>query len=289
MGRIVLLLLTSFTLVRCGATVSNDPAVLVIGTSKADAMVQSVFEKALESADTITTLTIDLNTDTTLQFQIPEEISALKKLTNLKILGSVIELSSNFSELKNLESLYLWGVIPSDKHEEWAKIGELTQLKSLTITQNPEFRSFPESLKKLTNLEALSIHYNTHDMDWQKALSEIATMKNLVKLGLGPYNEIGDLPEDIAKLSKLEELDLSMTATTSIPDNISELRKLTRLDLRHTSMENIPVQLYQLQSLKFLGLPDKLISGKRDAGSMDSLLNYYQEKFPECEIVVKRQ
>ncbi|WP_299458561.1 leucine-rich repeat domain-containing protein [uncultured Microscilla sp.] len=84
-------------------------------------------------------------------------ISAMPELRTLNISNSKItKIPGNVSKLKNLEYLYMYG---NDLTALPAAIGQLTKLKSLSVSSNKNFKTLPPTIGALRNLDRLELSY----------------------------------------------------------------------------------------------------------------------------------
>ena len=81
----------------------------------------------------------------------------------------------------------------------------------------------------------------------------IAQLSNLRELDLSD-NQLTTLPEAIAQLSNLRELDLSDNQLTTLPEAIAQLSNLRELDLRNNQLTTLPEAIAQLSNLRVLYL-----------------------------------
>ena len=81
----------------------------------------------------------------------------------------------------------------------------------------------------------------------------IAQLSNLRELDLSD-NQLTTLPEAIAQLSNLRELDLSDNQLTTLPEAIAQLSNLRELDLSDNQLTTLPEAIAQLSNLRELYL-----------------------------------
>jgi len=158
----------------------------------------------------------------------------------------------------------------------------LTNLKHLNLSAN-ELSELPSEIKELQNLQTLDLRGNKIT----KLPTEIGAMGKLEKLLLGSCittlgyvdtswtrgheyeeyedtissNELGELPDDIGKLTNLKELDLSNNKLKSLPESINKIKGLQVLDLRGNGL-NIPPEILEKTE------------------KPQTILNYYFSLFP---------
>jgi hypothetical protein len=99
------------------------------------------------------------------------------------------------------------------------------------IIENNRLTKIPESISKMTNLNAI-------------------TFKS---------NKIVAVPPMIGQLPKLKALNLSFNAITKIPNEIGQIKTLTSLNFAWNQIAEIPPALKELKSLQFLWLDKNLL------------------------------
>ena len=151
--------------------------------------------------------------------------------TSISLNGDGSTIPSNIEFLSDLESLELGGnfigSIPV-----W--IGNLTNLKSLTINGTSITGAIPSELGNLSNLEYLFLSDN-------------------------PLN--GEIPNELGNLSNLQSLFISGTNITgAIPQEFGNLSKLNYLSISNNSIiGEIPIELGMLYQLFSLNLSNNFI------------------------------
>ena len=111
-----------------------------------------------------------------------------------------------------------------------------------------KLRDLPNSIFSLDKLEFLEIS-NTYSLN--KISSEITSLKNLKILYL-KYNDFQLIPQEVLKLSSLEELNISGNKIQEIPSSIKNLTRLKFLDLSNNILMKIPESLFDMLSLNNL-------------------------------------
>ncbi len=173
-------------------------------------------------------------------YQIPKNLSELKQLTKLSVLGNC-NLPNNIYELENLEELYISDeallTVPND-------IKEIKNLKKLRITfyDNIEFQPTPDWIYDIKSLQELD-------------------------LTLCKFTKISDKINNLTNLETLE-MDCSFTLLSSFP-NLSKLKKLRKISLSGESVIGQRMPSYSLfplvlESIKELSQIEELnLSGWR--------------------------
>ena len=120
-----------------------------------------------------------------------------------------------------LSNNQLSGTIPGE-------LGNLTNLKNLTLGYNQLSGAIPEELGKLTNLEYLSLANNRLS---GTIPGELGNLTNLSGLNLFTNQLTGSIPEELGNLTNLEYLLLGNNAGLSgaLPDTLIGLDKLEAL------------------------------------------------------------
>lgn len=155
------------------------------------------------------------------------------------------------------------------------EIGELTELKFLTLSEN-KIKFLPSSFSKLKKLERLHLKGNLFD----KFPEEVLELENLDHLCLSG-NEIEEIPKNINRLVNLQELFISDNKIkafeyglldllnmkhlclhdndiVSIPEDFGRLAKITELHLHNNKLEKLPLTLenaFYINYISFFGNP----------------------------------
>ncbi|KAK2632854.1 hypothetical protein EUGRSUZ_L00983 [Eucalyptus grandis] len=155
--------------------------------------------------------------------------------------------SCNFvgiGELRNLKGLSLWGnglsgSIPSE-------IGKLTFLTSLDLAENDLVGPIPSSIQNLSNLHFLHIYSNHLSGPIPK---EIGNLVSLRRLDLSNNSLGGAIPSSIGSLTNLTILRLRYNNFSgSLPPEVNKITRLSAFDLSSNELEG--------------QLPDEICQGK---------------------------
>lgn len=228
---------------------------------------QGVFhcwEEALKNPGDVVKLVLEKDRFT----ELPDEIGAFSNLEFLDLTGlnRLSHLRSRLRGLKKLKHLRINSQeqLPDDSFEG-------LDLESLFL--NLGFNSrIPQTLFHMENLGELELHafINTLPPDFSRLKNlrclllflncvpdfpgEILELPGLQKLHLtSSYKNMSSLPEDIHRLTNLEELKIRENLET-LPEDIGKLANLRVLRLPHQSLTEIPASLNQLKNLRILEL-----------------------------------
>lgn len=138
---------------------------------------------------------------------------------------------------------------------------QLDTITSLeTSTANFKSNSIPDEVFKIKNLRSLSIKgmecdYGEKEACWEieEIPKEIAYLTKLEQLHL-TVNSIRRIPKEISALANLRILNLSDNAGLSDIDYVSSLSNLEELYLFGCNVHKMPENIEQLKNLKYLGL-----------------------------------
>ncbi|KAM0042361.1 putative non-specific serine/threonine protein kinase [Helianthus debilis subsp. tardiflorus] len=163
--------------------------------------------------------------------------------------GEMIGPSSNTSECSHcaLEVLEAHGSALNGSIPE--SIGNLNNLRVLSLFSNNFTGSIPKALERLTSLEVLYLSIN-------KLTGPIPTfLGKLTILGLSNNQFSGSIPESFGRLTGLTRLSLQSNLLTGpIPVSVGQLSKLIKLDVSNNSLEGVVLEAHfaNLSMLKYL-------------------------------------
>jgi Leucine-rich repeat (LRR) protein len=160
-----------------------------------------------------------------------EVILKMKNLTYLDLSQMTLSpefIKSIYTNLTNLEELYLYEVIPDNQIAD--EIINLKKLKSLVYESAvDEITYISNNIYTLTNLEELGINYG----------------------GDTPYN----IPDDIFKLKNLKDFYFCGTLTDESMEKIYQLHNLEKLTLHYNdNLTHISKKINDLKNLKSLDI-----------------------------------
>jgi Leucine-rich repeat (LRR) protein len=177
-------------------------------------------------------------------------------LYNNRLGGTIPTELGNLSNLKylSLSSNSLTGSIPTE-------LGNLSNLKYLSLLSNSLTGTIPTELGNLSNLRELYLYDNKLT---SSIPSELGNLSKLKYLYLHGNSLTGTIPTELGNLSKLRCLFLfSNKLTGTIPTELGNLSQLTEFFLHSNSLTGtIPTELSNLSNLKFLHLDDNQLCGK---------------------------
>lgn len=206
---------------------------------------------------------------------IPSYIDQLQFLETITLGGANTNLSASsgniledLSSIASLDTLILSncgfsGNIP-------ASIGNLSILKVLDLSNNQFDGTIPVEICSLNNINVINLSFNKLT---GQIPNDIGNLSNLIELNLRKNHLSGVIPAGIYSLTNLEVLDLAgdpeYTGTKlfgNIPDDIANLTKLASLSLASNQLTGISESLWNINSLIQLRLHNNLISSKIGAG-----------------------
>jgi Leucine-rich repeat (LRR) protein len=159
----------------------------------------------------------------------------------------------------------LTGSIPS-------KLGNLSNLQTLSLSSNSLTGSIPSELGNLSNLGYLNLGSNSLT---GSIPSELGNLSKLTTLKLYRNDLTGSIPSELSNLSNLQYLSLSSNSLTgSIPSELSNLSNLQTLSLSFNSLTgSIPSELGNLSNLQTLGLSSNSLTGSilSELGNLSNL------------------
>lgn len=157
-----------------------------------------------------------------------------------------------------VHELILWGqglsgTIPT-------ALGELSELRLLSLSWNYLGGGIPRELAQLTNLRVLSLYSNHISGSIPESLSELSQLRHL---SLGGNHFHGEIPLGMRQLSQLEVLHLDQNQLSgSVPVWLGQLSDLRELHLADNQLVGgVPTELEALGELRSLTLWGNQLSG----------------------------
>lgn len=167
----------------------------------------------------------------------------LKGCTELKISDGLDEFPKEILSLSaSLELLVLSGNQLRSLPPEFA---QLKQLK-IAFFNNNKFESFPATLANCPKLEMISFKSNGIQAVPEGVLSPVVRWLILTD------NQIGTLPDDIGRLTRLQKLMLAGNRLRSLPEALSKCTNLELIRLSANSLTSLPAWLFSLPKLTWL-------------------------------------
>lgn len=209
-------------------------------------------------------------------------LTKLKKLVVARLYANSVPnmvLPSSFANLKSLEYFsvnFVTGYIDFN-----GTLGKLVKLKYLSANMT----SIPDNIGELKELHSLNtILRNSYIPE------SISNCTNLVSLRLSlssNTNKRHELPVNIGKLKKLEELELRTSLLYNLPESFGDLSALTSLAIESVNLETVPEnfgKLSNLESLRLYGVFTRLPNSfgnlhRLKALSLGGTLSYLPDSF----------
>jgi Leucine-rich repeat (LRR) protein len=196
---------------------------------------------------------------------------------------AVESLAEAFKAPERVKRLVLQSEDPELKHLP-ARLGTLVNLETLELACLEKLEDLPEEIGALGKLRELVIDNGngcSMNVRLPRSVGRLESLRVLRLYGAldgrDPGAEEGapapvskPLPETLANLSRLEELDLGRNGLTAVPTQVGELRGLKKLGLDYNDIRVLPSFVGNLTGLRELSLnsnggvklPDSLASVK---------------------------
>jgi hypothetical protein len=250
---------------------SSDATATSTNWNTNDASTPSTLFTYLAGLENLTSLTLDMHGMSGSSSSALADISKLKQLTHLEMIGGVSPLSEEikWSAMANLESLTL---------EEFSDADPNKDTDSSQAEENGDF--LPPALFNAlqNNLKVLKIQKSTVHWTIPDSIGSLQSLDELV-ISKCP-NVRGPIPCSMAsRLSKLTHLDLSSNGLSStIPASLfMDLKHLVSLDLSFNQFDGeIPAGINfdtSLKNLAVLNLSHNLLSGSIPPSLSNSMVD----------------
>jgi hypothetical protein len=147
-------------------------------------------------------------------------------------------------------------------------LGRLVNLKALEMSCLEKLEDLPEELGELRGLEELIIDNGngcSMNVSLPRSIGRLANLRVLRLYGALDGRDLGDeeragenqsklLPDTLADLRGLEELDLGRNGIGSVPRQVASLRGLKKLSLDYNEIREIPAFVGDLPNLRELSV-----------------------------------
>jgi hypothetical protein len=147
-------------------------------------------------------------------------------------------------------------------------LGSLVNLEALEIACLEKLEDLPEEIGNLSKLEELVIDNGngcSMNVSLPRSIGRLSNLRVLRLYGALDARDVGDesparwakskaLPDTLANLQKLEELDLGRNGISSVPAVVASLRGLKKLGLDYNDIRELPSFVGDLPNLKELSL-----------------------------------
>ncbi len=204
---------------------------------------------------------------------IPKEIGNLTKLIELDLdYNFLTEIPDEIGQLTNLRILTLKS--NNIKYSLPSTVGNLDSLRWLSLSKNNFGSPLPSSIGDLTKLFRLDLFKSGFTGPIPK---EIGHLSNLCYFR-GSFNDFTSLPGEIGQCSELQTLELSDTLIDSIPNGIGDLDSLTRFSMTSSQVSYMDPDIGGLENIEYLDLNDNpLQSIPIEIGELETLkvLSFY--------------
>ncbi len=197
---------------------------------------------------------------------------------------AVESLDEAFKAPLKVRRLVLSGVDPEMRHLP-ARVGTLVNLEALELACLEKLEDLPEEIGALRKLEELVIDNGNGcamNVRLPRSIGRLENLRVLRLYGALDGRDLGaeegahapvskPLPDTLANLSKLEELDLGRNGIRAVPRQVGSLRNLKKLGLDYNGIRVLPPFVGNLTNLQELSLrsnggvrlPDTLANLKR--------------------------
>ena len=171
----------------------------------------------------------------------------------------------------------------SDDDDEFAGLGNLTDLTVLSFRDNLMDGDIMDELAKLTKLTILDLQNNTAGGGFQGDISKLKSLTELkyLKLGNNEFGGSGGIPSDLKALTKLRVFELNQNTGTarisgSFSNDLQAWTDLAILDLSGQRLSgSFPTAITKMTQLQSLDLSGNFFSGSIPAAIDD--ITYLQD------------
>ena len=148
------------------------------------------------------------------------------------------------------------------------RIGELVNLEALELSCLEKLEDLPEEIGRLRKLQELIIDNGngcSMNISLPRSIGRLSNLRVLRLYGALDATETGEdgterrgrskrLPDTLANLQSLEELDLGRNGLRAVPPQVASLRRLKKLGLDYNGIREIPSFVGDLKNLRELSL-----------------------------------
>jgi hypothetical protein len=201
-------------------------------------------------------------TVTTVEWEIPEELSTLTALKTLQIVGSKLkgEIPSFFYDMTTLEVVRLNTNDLTGSLSE--KLGQLTNLTDLYLNGNKQFSgNIPSAIGQLKKLVSINVAQTAVGGPIPQSLTGCESLKNFMAYSAGFTGEIPDFWDQLPTIGVLQLYD-NPGLEGPIPATIGTLKSATGIQLKNCNLTgNIPASFGGLEKCGNLQLNGNKLSG----------------------------
>ena len=201
-------------------------------------------------------------TVTTVEWEIPEELSTLTALKTLQIVGSKLkgEIPAFFYDMTTLEVVRLNTNDLTGSLSE--KLGQLTNLTDLYLNGNKQFSgNIPSAIGQLKKLVSINVAQTAVGGPIPQSLTGCESLKNFMAYSAGFTGEIPDFWDQLPTIGVLQLYD-NPGLEGPIPATIGTLKSATGIQLKNCNLTgNIPASFGGLEKCGNLQLNGNKLSG----------------------------
>ena len=201
-------------------------------------------------------------TVTTVEWEIPEELSTLTALKTLQIVGSKLkgEIPAFFYDMTTLEVVRLNTNDLTGSLSE--KLGQLTNLTDLYLNGNKQFSgNIPSAIGQLKKLVSINVAQTAVGGPIPQSLTGCESLKNFMAYSAGFTGEIPDFWDQLPTIGVLQLYD-NPGLEGPIPATIGTLKSATGIQLKNCNLTgNIPASFGGLDKCGNLQLNGNKLSG----------------------------
>ncbi|KAI3799703.1 hypothetical protein L1987_35002 [Smallanthus sonchifolius] len=185
--------------------------------------------------------------------RLPDSIGRLNQLESLTLNGckKLKKLPSSICSLTSTETLYLEGCSSLEKFPD--QLGDWKGLGAIHAS-GTWIKQLPNSIGNLSDLRFLSL---TNCCSLKSLPNSVCKLRSLRVLLLTDCLNLQELPENIGDLSRLEDITFSGTSITQLPDSIQKIPYLLTLLLSNCKqLKRVPGRKLGLPWIQVLALSD---------------------------------